>query len=87
MKLTVVIVTFILMTLVDEGATWGSWRAPRIRVHRIRVPPILKKICNPVFVQPHVYTIPNVPFVDQSVHTGAIKQFANGLDEKEANLK
>ena len=37
MKLTVVVVTLILMTLVDEGATWGSWRAP-----------IPKKVCNPV---------------------------------------
>ena len=52
MKLTVVIVTLILMTLVDEGATWGSWRAPRWRAPRwraprirIRLPPILKKIC------------------------------------------
>ena len=47
MKLTVVIVTLILMTLVDEGATWGSWRAPRWRAPRIRItlPPILKKIC------------------------------------------
>jgi hypothetical protein len=35
MKLTVVIVTLILMTLVDEGATWGSWRAPRIRYPRM----------------------------------------------------
>jgi hypothetical protein len=39
------------------------------------------------FVQPHAYTLPNVSVVDQSVHTGAIKQFAQGLDEKEANLK
>jgi hypothetical protein len=39
------------------------------------------------FVQPHAYTIPNVPIVNQSVHTGVVRQFANGLDEKEANLK
>lgn len=45
MKLTVVIVTLILMTLVDEGATWG-W--PRIRVPRISVRRILKKVCNPI---------------------------------------
>jgi hypothetical protein len=50
MKLTVVIVTLILMTLVDEGATCGSWRAPRIRV-----PPILKKVCNPVCTTTCVY--------------------------------
>ena len=48
MKLTVVIVTLILMTLVDEGATWGSWRAPRWRAPRVRLPPILRKICNPI---------------------------------------
>ena len=50
MKLTVVTVTLILMTLVDEGATWGSWRAPRVRV-----PPILKKVCNPVCTTTCVY--------------------------------
>lgn len=45
MKLTVVIVTLILMTLVDEGATWG-WRAPRIRLPRISR--ILTQVCNPI---------------------------------------
>jgi hypothetical protein len=48
MKLTVVVVTLILMTLVDEGATWGRWRAPRWRAPRVRLPPILKKVCKPV---------------------------------------
>ena len=48
MKLTVVIVTLILMTLVDEGATWGSWRAPRIRYPRISVHRILQKVCKNV---------------------------------------
>ena len=48
MKLTVVIVTLILMTLVDEGATWGSWRAPRIRYPRISVNRILQKVCKNV---------------------------------------
>ena len=50
MKLTVVIVTLILMILVDEGATWGSWRGRRWRLPRIRIrlPPILKKVCNAI---------------------------------------
>ena len=48
MKLTVVIVTLILMTLVDEGATWGRWRAPRIRYPRISVRRILQKVCKDV---------------------------------------
>ena len=47
MKLTVVIVTFVLMTLVDEGATWG-WRAPRIRWPRISIRSVLKAVCSPI---------------------------------------
>ena len=45
MKLTVVIVTLILMTLVDEGATWG-W-PPRARRRRVRFI-ALRSVCNPI---------------------------------------
>lgn len=39
------------------------------------------------FVQLNAYWVPDVSSVVQSVHTGAITQFANGLEKKEANLK
>ena len=72
MKLTVDIVTLILMTLVDEGATWGSWRSPRLRVPRVRLPSIPNKICNPVCTTKCV-AITNCPKCEPACNYGCDK--------------